>query len=274
MYQNSIEHLYVQHVNNNIENIQNPVELLYTNWSWGSTDYGVTTLSLIRTIEILIIQIQNGRFINYSYNEYMKIAHYIINIVDDTDIHSRLYKLKQQLITTLETTINKETTILEDIEKKILDKIDSNRTMNMDGKKIFITSPQLERCGHWSNELHSHKITRLLGKCRRVMREKYNIVCCYIEELLFKKTLVQNETIKLELSLKNSNCFPLHLCINENILSIIEFNKEINYMLSKLNLTLLYDKNRKFRISDEWWIREELVLSTCWRNQNMICSNK
>lgn len=270
--QDNISTLLYSNLDNNIDepfyyiapldnNIDDPFYYIDPRFDWNGTNYGVSEYNLKKCIDLLIILVKNDRFINLSKNEFIILASYIIKI-DNRNTNSLLNLSKQLFIETIQTIIKSEDIIIKQLNIYIYKNINPNKLTIIDGIKQLLFVPQLERHAYWSNELLSHNVVKLMDEFRELIRYKYQIICCFIEDLLLKKTQLQNETIKLEFIIKNNithDIIPLKICIEHNLLALLNINKNITNMLSKINLSLLYNKNRKFRICHDWWICGENI---------------
>lgn len=220
---------------------------------WGTIGFGIPQETFQKKLQQLISDINNGNFINYTQPEYINLASIIINNrnspILNEDINNIIETLYNDLNSKIEI-LDKQVTELTD---EIIEKIDEKKIHIIDGKKTLLFMPQLERQCNWSYSLLSNEFVKKLGSYRDLLRFKYYMICQYIEELLIKKLKIQVETIKLELTIKGHFHLPIYICIQCNLVEIMDIKNNVERLIKLMDSRILMDKKRKFQIWEDWW---------------------
>lgn len=220
---------------------------------WGTIGFGIPQETFQKKLEQLICDINDGNFINYSQQDYINIASIIINNRNSPNLNEDINNIIETLSNDLDSKIeiiDKQVTELTD---EIIEKIDEKKIHIIDGKKTIVFMPQLERQCNWSYSLLSNEFVKKLGSYRDLLRFKYYMICQYIEELLIKKLIIQVETIKLELTIKEHFHLPIYICIQCNFVEIMNIKNNVERLIKLMDSRILMDKKRKFQIWEDWW---------------------
>jgi hypothetical protein len=220
---------------------------------WGTIGFGIPQETFQKNLQQLIFDINDGNFINYSQQDYITIASIIINNRNSPNLNEDINNIIETLSNDLDSKIeiiDKQVTELTD---EIIEKIDEKKIHIIDGKKTLVFMPQLERQCNWSYSLLSNEFVKKLGSYRDLLRFKYYMICQYIEELLIKKLKIQVETIKLELTIKGHFHLPIYICIQCNLVKIMDIKNNVERLIKLMNSKILMDKKRKFQIWEDWW---------------------
>ena len=220
---------------------------------WGTIGIGIPQETFQKNLQQLISDINDGNFINYSQQDYITIASIIINNRNSPNLNEDINNIIETLSNDLDSKIeiiDKQVTELTD---EIIEKIDEKKIHIIDGKKALVFMPQLERQSNWSYSLLSNEFVKKLGSYRDLLRFKYYMICQYIEELLIKKLKIQVETIKLELTIKGHFHLPIYICIQCNLVKIMDIKNNVERLIKLMDSKILMDKKRKFQIWEDWW---------------------
>jgi len=220
---------------------------------WGTIGFGIPQETFQKNLQQLIFDINDGNFINYSQQDYITIASIIINNRNSPNLNEDINNIIETLSNDLDSKIeiiDKQVTELTD---EIIEKIDEKKIHIIDGKKTLVFMPQLERQCNWSYSLLSNEFVKKLGSYRDLLRFKYYMICQYIEELLIKKLKIQVETIKLELTIKGHFHLPIYICIQCNLVKIMDIKNNVERLIKLMDSKILMDKKRKFQIWEDWW---------------------
>lgn len=220
---------------------------------WGTIGFGIPQETFQKKLQQLISDINNGNFINYTQPEYINLASIIINNRNSPNLNEDI----NNIIETLYNDLNSKIEILDkqvtELTDEIIEKIDEKKIHIIDGKKTLLFMPQLERQCNWSYSLLSNEFVKKLGSYRDLLRFKYYMICQYIEELLIKKLKIQVETIKLELTIKGHFHLPIYICIQCNLVEIMDIKNNVERLIKLMDSRILMDKKRKFQIWEDWW---------------------
>jgi hypothetical protein len=222
---------------------------------WSTVGYGITLDTFKTKLEKLIKDINNGYFINYSQQEYLSIASIILNNNNNNSnlLNEDIIKLLEILNKNINNKIKKMDKEVTELTNEIVEKIDKKKVYIIDGKKTLLFMPQLERQCNWSYNLLSNDLVKKFETYRHLLRSKYYMVCQYIEDLLIKKSKIQVENIKLELTIKGHYHLPINICLLNNLVKINEMKMEVEKLVKLMNSRILLDKERQFQIWEDWW---------------------
>jgi len=220
---------------------------------WGEVGFGITLDTFKSKLQKLITDINNGYFINYSQQEYLNIASIILNNNNSNLMNEDIINLLEILNKDINNKIKKMDKEVNELTNEIVEKIDKKKVHFIDGKKTLLFMPQLERQCNWSYNLLSNDLVKRFETYRHLLRSKYYMVCQYIEELLIKKSKIQVENIKLELSIRRHHHLPIYICILCNLVKINEMKREVEKLVKLMDSRILLDKERHFQIWEDWW---------------------
>ena len=223
------------------------------NLIWGAIGIALTQETFQNKLEQLISDINDGNFINYSQQDYINIASIVLNNINSPNLIEDINNIIKLLFNNLDYNINKMDKEVTELTDEIIQKIDERRIQIIDGKKKFLFMPQLERQCNWSYSLLSDEFVKKLGTYRDLLRFKYYMICQYIEDLLIRKLKIQTETIKLELVIRQHFHLPIYICIQCNLVKMVEIKNEVERLVKIMDSRILMKKDRQFQIWEDWW---------------------
>lgn len=215
--------------------------------------FGVTENNFENILQKLIEDIKNGNIINYNQQEYISVGSMVINAKKIHNLNPHLKSLIEIVYEHLGKKLKKIDKEFNELTNEIVEKIDQKFISKIDGKKTLLFVPQLERQCNWAYSLLENDFVKDIGSYREILRSKYYMICQYIEDLLIKKSKIQVENIKLELSIRGHHHLPIYICILCNLVKINEIKLEIERLVKLMDPTILMNKQRKFQIWEDWW---------------------